>query len=331
MSGTLRNLKWSCLGVFAALLAAGHAGAQSGENQAAAQALYDEARKLVEAKNFAEACPKFKESYDLDPAGGTLLNLADCYEKQGKSALAWTTFKDALVAAQRDGNTARVEFAKTHIAALEKSLAYVTIQVPDKARLDGLSVTLDGTPIGAATWGVALPVDPGSHTVRAEAPGHQPFERTLDTASGGQREEVSVPPLVATPGAASTKPPAGEPASTQSFWNGRNVGWISIGIGVVGVGVGSYFGVKAFSDWDDRNQACKAGCTPEAKDAGSRASTAATISTVGFAVGGIALATGTVLIVTSHGGNKNAGSRPSFQAGVTPAPGGALFNVRQAW
>lgn len=104
-----------------------------------------------------------------------------------------------------------------------------------------------------------------------------------------------------------------------------------MGVGVGGVGVGSYFGVKAFSDWDDRNQACKGGCTPDAKDAGSRASTAATISTVGFAVGGIALATGVVLVVTSHGGSKNAGSTPSFQAGVLPAPGGALLNVRQAW
>jgi hypothetical protein len=314
------------------LLAAGQARAQSGENQAAAQALYDEARKLVDAKSFAEACPKFKESYDLDPAGGTLLNLADCYEKLGKPALAWTTFKDALVAAQRDGNGSRIEFAKTHIAALEKSLAYVTIQVPDKARVDGLSVTLDGTPIGSATWGVALPVDPGSHTVRAEAPGHQPFERSIDTASGGQREEVSVPPLAAAPGGAGTTPPAGgESTSTQSFWNGRNIGWISMGVGVVGVAVGSYFGVKAFSDWDDRNQGCKSGCTPAAKDAGSQASTAATISTVGFAVGGIALATGVVLVVTSHGGSKSAGSTPSFQAGVVPAPGGALLNVRQAW
>ena len=105
--------------VFGGWLTSGHASAQAGQNQAAAQALYDEARKLVEAKNFAAACPKFKESYDLDPAGGTLLNLADCYERQGKPALAWTTFKDALVAAERDSNAGRVEFAKTHIAALE--------------------------------------------------------------------------------------------------------------------------------------------------------------------------------------------------------------------
>jgi hypothetical protein len=50
----------------------------SNRNPAAAQALYDEARRLSQGGNYADACPKFKESYQLDPGGGTLLNLADC-------------------------------------------------------------------------------------------------------------------------------------------------------------------------------------------------------------------------------------------------------------
>lgn len=309
-------------------LVAGRARAEGGENQAAAQALYDEARKLAAAKDFVAACPKFKASYDLDPGGGTLLNLADCYEKEGKPALAWTTFKDALVAAQQDGNQPRVEFAKSHIASLEQSLAYVTLDVPNDARLDGLVVSIDGTPLASAAWGVALPVDPGKHVVRAEAKGHAPFERSFEVSKAGQREAVSVPVLAASgsPGAPGAAKSAGG-GSTQ-----RTAGWVTGGAGLVALGVGSYFGLKAFSDWSDRNDACKGGCTPEAQAAGSRASDAATLSTVFFAVGAGAVAAGAVLILTAGGGEQSKAAAPrTLQAGVVPTPGGAIIDMRQTW
>jgi hypothetical protein len=283
------------------------------------------------AKDFAAACPKFKESYDLDAGDGTLLNLADCYEKQGKPALAWTTFKDALVAAERDGNQSRIDFAKTHIAALEQSLSYVTVAVPDDARVPGLAVTVDGTALGAAAWGVALPVDPGTHVVRAEASGRQPFERSVDiAASGSQREFVNVPVLATVPGGTEVAPGTEPKAAHGSTV--RTIGWITGGVGVVALGVGSVFGVKAFSDWDDRNQACKGGCTPEAKAAGSRASDAATLSTVFFAVGVGVVGVGAVLILTAGGGEQQkATAVKTLEARVTPTPGGAMIDVRQTW
>lgn len=309
-------------------LVAGRARAQGGENQAASQALYDEARKLVAAKDFAAACPKFKASYDMDPGGGTLLNLADCYENEGKTALAWTTFKDALVAAQQDGNQARIEFAKTHIASLEQSLAYVTLDVPNDARIDGLVVSIDGTPLATAAWGLALPVDPGKHVVRAEAAGHAPFERSFEVSKAGQREAVSVPVLAAS--GSGDVPGAAKPAGGGSTV--RTLGWVAGGAGVVALGVGSYFGLKAFSDWGDRNDACKGGCTPEAKAAGSRASDAATLSTVLFAVGAGAVGVGAILILTSGGGEQTKAAAPrTFQAGVFPTPGGAIIDMRQTW
>ncbi len=309
-------------------LVAGRARAQAGENQGAAQALYDEARKLASAKDFAAACPKFKASYDMDPAGGTLLNLADCYENEGKTALAWTTFKDALVAAQQDGNQPRVEFAKAHIASLEQSLAYLTLDVPNDARLDGLVVSIDGAPLASAAWGVALPVDPGKHVVRAEAKGHEPFERSFEVSKAGQREAVSVPLLAASGGADAS----GAPKPVGGGHTVRTIGWITGGAGVVVLGVGGYFGLKAFSDWGDRNDACKGGCTPEAKAAGSRASDAATLSTVLFAVGVGAVGVGAGLILTSGSGEQTKAAAPrTFEAGVVPTPGGAIIDMRQTW
>src|SRR5882724_8924800 len=160
--GALVALAWSGLA---------HA---AGKNAVAAQALYDDARQLVATGNFEQACPKFKASYELDPGGGTLLNLADCYEHQGKTAQAYATYKDALDAARRDGRNERAEFATQHLTELEKRLSRLSVAVRDAAGAPGLQVTVDGTPLDAAAYGVALPVDPGSHLIRAEAPGKEP-------------------------------------------------------------------------------------------------------------------------------------------------------------
>jgi hypothetical protein len=291
--------------------------------------LYDEARRLVGAGNYGEACPKFKTSYELDPGGGTLLNLADCYDKEGKTALAWTTFKEALVAAQRDGHSDRIDFANRRIASLESRLARLTVSISAGARVRGLSVTVDGMPLADAAWDVAMPVDPGKHIVRAEAPGKRPFETSIevDRSSSGRRT-VEVPPLAdgpiaeggsprTVPAAASSESaalPAEHPATSAP--NSRaTLGWVIGAVGLASVGLGSYFGLTAFSKWSDRNTGCAHGCTTDAKQAGDDANTAATISDIGFGVGIAALATGAVLVLSG-----NAAKPVQHEAAVRVAP-----------
>ena len=274
----------------------------SGRNPAAAQALFEEAQRRVAAGDYEQACAKFKASHALDPGGGTLLNLADCLEKQGRTASAWSTFKDALVQAQRDGRSERVEYAQSHIRALESKLAYLTVEVPASSSVAQLSVQVDGTPLASAAWGTPLPVDPGAHVVRAEAPGFEPFEQTITLAFGpAVRESLELPPLravaAAEPAAASAAAPP--MVAAEARHPARTWGWVAGGVGVAALGVGSYFGLQAFSHWDDRNAACKGGCTPAAKTAGDDASQAATIATVGVGAGVVLLATATVLFLYS--------------------------------
>ena len=50
-----------------------------------AESLFREGKRLSGEHKFAEACPKFAESYKLDPGLGTLLNLAICHEVGGQA------------------------------------------------------------------------------------------------------------------------------------------------------------------------------------------------------------------------------------------------------
>lgn len=322
------------------VLVCGSGLAQGAEgNPAAAQALYDEARKLVDAGRYDEACPKFKESYALDPGGGTLLNLADCYEKQGKLALAWSVFKEALVMAERDGRTPRIEFAKQHIASIESRLSYLTVNVSPEAREVSVSVSVDGAPLGQSAWGVALPIDPGAHVVRAEASGKQPFERTIEfSAKTSSRETVEVPALAdaddASAGTASTSGSTDVAANTSSGGGQRTLGWVVGGVGVASLAVGGFFGLRAISLWGDRNDACVGGCTREAKNFGDDAKSAATISTIGVAAGVVAVGVGTVLILTAGPSREPSAAsarREVLAVSVLASPEQAGLSLRGAW
>src|SRR5882724_4149653 len=95
---------------------------------ATAEALFRQGRQAMEAKNYQEASQKFAESQRLDPAAGTLMNLATCEEKLGRLASAWQHWKEAIDALP--ANDDRVVFAQSRVEELEKKLPrlQVTLQ-----------------------------------------------------------------------------------------------------------------------------------------------------------------------------------------------------------
>src|SRR5579859_7080743 len=172
----------------------GRAGAFGGTDSAMAEALFQEGRKLVEQKRYADACPKFAESERLDPGIGTLLNLAACHELEGKTATSWSEFTQALGQAERESRADAGQFARTHLAALTPKLPKIVINVPAENDAPGLEVTLDGQALGKPAWGVAAPIDPGNHVIAAVATGRKRWSTQVMFAASEQKAVV-VPAL----------------------------------------------------------------------------------------------------------------------------------------
>lgn len=296
-----------CLCTFGAVTASAQTGGAS--NRAAAEALFNEGRALAASGKYAEACPKFEASQQLDPGLGTLLNLADCYEKVGKTASAWAEYREAIPLARAAGSKVREDLATQHAKALESRLSMLTIRAmgggDDSA---GLDIRRDGVRVQPAELGSPIPVDPGPHTVEATAPGKQKWSSTVEL-NEAQKLVLEVPSLnespqpaaaQSQPGTAADAPPLEESAKSGS---GQRTAAIVVGaIGVVGLGVGTVFGLSASSKWSDAKSHCSAypyGCDAEGLDARSSANSKATISTISFIVGGAALAGAAVLWFTA--------------------------------
>ena len=294
------------------VLLAAPARAETGSsNKAAAEALFVEGRRLAGAGNYAEACPKFEASQKLDPGLGTLLNLADCYEKIGKTASAWAQYREAIPLARAAGSSERETLASERSKALESRLSTLTIRaMGGDSGGAALDVRRDGVSVDAAELSTPIPVDPGTHEVTASGPGQKPWSTKVEVGKDSAQVVVDIPQLEADGGAAaaaaSTGAPADQPGEQQS--SARRPVAITVGaLGVVGLGLGTFFGLSASSTWKDAKDQCQDypyACTQEGLDKQESARTKATISTVAFIAGGVALATGVVLFVTAGSGKK---------------------------
>jgi hypothetical protein len=324
-------------------LAPGRAFAQDASNQAAAQALFEQARQLMADGKFAEACPKLVESERLDPGAGTLMNLGHCYEKNGQSASAWVTFKDAAAAADLKHRADWSSRARERAQALEPTLSRLTIEVPPDARISGLQVRRDGVEVGAAVWGTPIPIDPGDHAIEASAPAKKTWSKATKIGAAAEQAHVVVPSLQDEPGPSgasasvaatpatpaktvvtplpepSTPPPTHSDGSTQ-----RTLGLVIGGAGIVGVAVGSVFGILAMGSESSSKNLCPTDACASAAavqdDANAR--TQATVSTVAMIAGGAVLVTGAVIFFTAPKGKAVTGLR------VMPAIGAGEIGLR---
>jgi len=307
--------------------------AQAPADKAGAVQLFDEGDRLMRLGELAQACPKFAASMKLDPQLGALLHLADCYAKNGQFASAWGSFREAEEMARLKGDE-RAAIAKEQAAKLEPRLSRVTLMVPS-THPSGLVVRVDGAVLTEGVWGTATPVDPGVHQVEARAPDYETWSSTFEASAEAGSARVEVPSLVRVAPVAPSRAAAPAPARTEDSSSPlRPLGWASVGVGAVGLGLGALFLVKKNDKLDQRNQVCptRVDCKPteEASIATltNDARSADTLEKVAFVAGGVLVVSGIAALVlapSAHAKNDAAWLAPVVTAHALGVTGGMTF------
>ena len=233
-------------------LAAGPASAQPA--QAQAEHLFREGKRLMGEGNIAAACDAFEGSYAKDPAVSTLLNLADCREKNQQYASAWGYFIEAGRKTRNKPDMAALnKTAEQRATGIEPRLSYLIINVPDEARVEGLTITRNGVAVDVIEWNRDVPVDGGTYRVEGKAPAFEPWSTTITVGNAKDKQSVNVPRFRnALPGAdLSTDTPA---VTEVAPWYRDPLGWTLVGVGAAASAGGVAFLLQAGNAEDDANR-----------------------------------------------------------------------------
>ncbi|MEP7123566.1 MAG: tetratricopeptide repeat protein [Byssovorax sp.] len=307
------------LPLVAAMIASGALSAPArADDNAAAEALFQQAKTLTEQQRYDEACPKFAASYKLDRTLGTLLNLADCEEHLGHVASAWAHWGEAVELAQKAGDK-RDAFATTHRDALVKRLPMLQLDIAAPSAT--LEVFRDGVKIDSAAYGVPLPSDPGGHVVTVRRGGETLVEKRVVVREGETSalalDLVAIEKAAPPPAAAYDAPPSGL----------RTGGFVLAGVGAATILAAAGLEIAAIvnkSAADSPDACVQKHCTPVGIGVAQRANTFATAGQwVG--IGGIVMAAvGVSLYIASPG--RRAAPRPAAPVTVSgwilPGTGG---------
>ncbi len=179
-----------------------------------AEALFQRARAFLKADQVAEACPLLEKSHALDPALGTLLNLADCEERTNHLVAAYMHFNDAAAWADRTHESQRVTIAQQRASALKPRLSWLALSTKWPVR--GLTVKVNAFSVELGATAQSVPVDPGEALVTASA---RTFRKVSTRITVPPTTTVSfeVPKLVAEDEEALKQPSADAPTATAAL------------------------------------------------------------------------------------------------------------------
>jgi serine/threonine-protein kinase len=348
---------------FATALAASITGASASSfaaDPAAAQALFDSAKRLMNDGRYAEACPKLEESERLDSGTGTLFQLAVCYEHVGRTASAWAAFVEVAGRAKAAGQKAREKAARDRANALEPTLPRLVIGARARGTdaIAGLEITRDGEPVGSGQWGTPVPVDPGEHRIVATAPGHKTWQTTVTVRGDGKivsvviprlEEEVAPPPAPPpppppTPAPVATTQPIAQPSrpaplapvgpvSTvdQNRGSGqRAAGGVILGLGLASIATGAGFVIGSKAANDASSSHCNASNVCDATGVQRRddARRYGDVATIALGAGAALFLGGVITYFTAPSSTPDTIAKTSRRAEIAPMIGPGVSGLR---
>lgn len=302
----------------------------SPDDMALANVLFQEGRRLMSEGQLHEACQKFEESQRLDPGGGTLLNLALCHEQESRLARSWSEFSEAMDMARREGRRDREVEAASHVRNLEPRLSRLTVVVPPAAQVQGLRIERDGRELGRGAWSTPIPVEGGTHVVKATAPGRAPFTTKLAIANESDARTIEIPVLptvvllVSAP-QSTDKAPMTEAARARLRWFGiGTAGAGAILLGTAGYVLATALDAKHDSDSDCSGDVCGAVGLDRRNTAVSRGNWATVLGLSGVALVG---AGGTLFYLGTRPRPLTRDARIPIRFRLGAAPGAVMTGI----
>jgi tetratricopeptide (TPR) repeat protein len=258
------------------------------EQKARADKLFEDGRRYLANKEYALACTAFEQSYASDPALGTELNIALCYEDWGHVVAAYHAYQDAQRIAQ-DRHDARRKTADQKVAELGPKVPRVGFDLAPGAAAAAVFL-LDGKELDRGALTGEIELEPGPHALEARVPGKEPRTTRFDVDIGEhKRVPVDLPAAVTV----TQQPvePSRPPGTRDPHRFHLGIGLVSIG-GAAVVAAGT---VALFARAD--NASAKADCPGglcetrqaynETNDARTRANEMSIVTAAGVAVAAV--------------------------------------------
>jgi len=297
------GLRFALLAVLSgALLCTSSAFAEDAETRTAARDLATQGAQAFEAGDYAQASDFFRRAHELVPAPsiallrarslaklGQLLEAIDIYEQTARFKLP----EDAPEAYLQAVETARNEMEEVRHRLPRLKVSLIGVNTAEPAQ-----VSMDDKPTPEALLGVERPINPGQHRIEARVAGQLRVTRELSMVEG-QSYQVELdlrPAQPPPPPVVVVRPPVSEssPASSHS-WQ-KTGGYVALGLGALGLGIGTYTGLTALHHKSDLDSVCKPECPASAADDIDAFRSNRTVSYVSFGIGIAAAATGVVLL-----------------------------------
>lgn len=249
-----------------------------------AAVLSNKARAAAKGKRHEEAVDLLRQADQLDPTPQRKLDLARSLIELGKLVEA-SGLLNGIVNDASPGARFTKDAAKKQLTQIEPRIPWLSVHVEGPST--GVHVEVDGQEVQADA---ESPVDPGPHSVGVDAEGYESGDQRV-TLKEGEHKQVTI-----------TLAPVVKEAPKPKETGGTKVPAIAaFGVGAVGLGVGAIFGILAFDETAKAKQFCdgnKCPARPEVVAARNTAIANGNVSTVGFAIGGVGLAAGVVLLLT---------------------------------
>jgi hypothetical protein len=290
---------------------------QSGQTKA--DELFNKAVELSESRNYDQACPLLAESQKLDPRPGTLFALGDCEREWGKIGRSVKHFKaylkdyEVMKADVRKRHNERANLARGYIKTLQPNVPTLKLSFPEGIPAEFV-LTVDGERVERVALDTELLFDPGDHVVVVQVPGHTDSEQRITLALKEKKAlDVAAGPEV-------------HADTSQASSSRRKIGFVLLGTGAAGLVFGSVMGGMAVGQKNVVDEHCNVlNCDRQGFEAVGQGRTFGTLSTIGFAAGGVLAAAGVVLVLTAP----KEKSKSSWLTGIRAAAtaGSAFFGV----